>query len=135
MERIERVYIGCFDRSDSHIDKSVVNYTDLFYEPFYQMLRQQLLAQAMETNNEMGADIVSVLHIAPVCNSDFKKVTSPNLVSFGASPTEIWQGAVNGERFVSVSTEQLFRKFPNYKFYGLDKWWEYIVSRYNWIQE
>jgi hypothetical protein len=50
-----------------------------FYEPFYQLMRQQLLAREMETARECGADVVSLLHIAPAQNACFQRVTSPNL--------------------------------------------------------
>lgn len=37
---------------------------DLFFEPFYQLLRQQMLAYHMQKAREDGADRVSVLHIS-----------------------------------------------------------------------
>lgn len=54
-------------------------YDALFFEPFYQLMRLQLLAQEM-VNREMNADMVSVLHICPEANREFReRVTSPYL--------------------------------------------------------
>jgi len=54
-------------------------------------MRQQFLASKMEAARELGADVVSLLHISPDANDDFKRVTSPQLIAFGATPTEIWK--------------------------------------------
>jgi hypothetical protein len=56
---------------------------DFFWEPFYQMLRQQMLATQMERARELGAERVRVLHISPVANIKLHKVTAPALRSFG----------------------------------------------------
>ena len=42
----------------------------LFFDPFDQLMRQQLLASAMERETEMGAKIVSLLHVAPSGNTE-----------------------------------------------------------------
>ena len=55
----------------------------LYYEPFYQFMRQQFLAAKMEAAREMGADVVSLLHISPDENGDFKRITSPLLKGLG----------------------------------------------------
>jgi len=44
----------------------------------------------MEKAKEMGADIVSLMHIIPAHNLDFRKVTSSALQHLGSSPTQIW---------------------------------------------
>ena len=43
----------------------------LFFDPFDQLMRQQLLCSAMEREGEMGADVVSLLHIVPAANREF----------------------------------------------------------------
>ena len=42
----------------------VVPYDDLFVEPFYQLLRQQLLAWSMEREHELAADTVRGSHLS-----------------------------------------------------------------------
>lgn len=128
-----KLYQDRFNKPTCKIDKKKAAYEAYFYEPFYQLLRQQLLAQEMEAANESGADIVTVLHIAPAANLDFKKVTSKELASLGASPVEIWQKVVMEERFKSVSTEELFGNMSGSIVSELSDWVEYIKARYAWI--
>jgi hypothetical protein len=98
-------------------------------------MRQQFLANEMEKAHELGADIVSVLHIAPAHNSDFRRITSPALRPFGESVIDVWKKLVRTpDRFTSVSTEQLFTKLPIERI-GLTKWWEYISTRYAWLND
>ena len=111
------------------------DFSDLFYEPFYQFLRQQLLAHEMEQARELGCELVAVLHVAPESNRDFHKVTSPGLQPLGDSSIEVWKGLVRpGERFLSVSTEALFGDFPVDIHPELADWRRYISERYPWLQ-
>ena len=64
----------------------------LFFDPFDQLMRQQLLCSAMEHHREMEADVVSLMHIAPAVNQDLMGyVASPELKS--AAPTFTRSGA------------------------------------------
>jgi hypothetical protein len=107
------IYNEIFERDDCPIDKSLLpSFDALFYEPFYQFMRQQFLAHEMERAHELGADQVSVLHIAPGRNSEFQKVTSPQLRALSDTATGVWKRLVRpAGRFVSISTEQLFGRF------------------------
>ena len=109
------IYRHMYDNPCCPIDKTrYSNFSDLFYEPFYQLLRQQLLAHGMELAKELETDIVTVLHVAPSGNRDFHQVTSPGLQKLGDSSIEIWKGLMRQpDRFVSVSTEALFGDFPS----------------------
>ena len=130
------IYKHLYDRPDCPLEKNrVPEYSDLFYEPFYQFLRQQLLAHEMELAQELECDVVTVLHVAPAGNCDFHRVTSPGLQPLGDSSIEIWEGLVRPpDRFVSVSTEALFGEFPVDIHPELSDWWQYISGRYPWIQ-
>lgn len=82
----------------------------------------------------MGADIVSLLHIAPAHNHDFRKVTSPELVNLGDSATCVWEKLVRPKgRFISVSTEQLFGNLTQKQLPEMKTWIDYIESRYSWV--
>lgn len=131
------IYAPLFDRDDCPIDKSILpNYDALFYEPFYQLMRQQLLAHEMELAREFDADIVSLLHIAPAQNTDFQKVTSPALKAIGKTVTEVWDKlTAPTKRFAHVSTESLFGTFPINQYTALTSWWDYIHQRYSWLNE
>ena len=130
------IYRPLFDRDDCPINKDLLpNFGSLFYEPFYQLMRQQFLAHEMECAHELGADKVSVLHVAPACNSDFQRVTSAELQPLGKTATEVWKRLVMpGDRFISVSAEQLFGGLSEERLPESREWLEYIFARYPWVQ-
>lgn len=114
------------------LDKTILpSFDALFYEPFYQLFRQQCLAHEMERARELDADTVSTLHIAPARNHDFLRVTSPELRALGVSVLKVWKRLVRQpDRFRSVSTEALFGNSPIAKHPEMLPWWEYISARY-----
>jgi len=131
------IYAHLYNRDDFPLNKALLpSFEALFYEPFYQLMRQQLLAHEMEKAHELGAELVSLLHIAPEHNRDFQRVTSPALSEIGESVIEIWKKLQRYPgRFTSASTEEMFSGFPVEKFPELAAWWEYIKARYSWLQE
>jgi hypothetical protein len=131
------IYRHLFDSADCPINKDILpSFDSLFYEPFYQFMRQQFLVREMEKAHEMGADIVSLLHIAPAHNGDFRKVTSPELEKLGESATGVWKKLVKpAGRFISVSTEQLFSNLSSKQLPETKTWVEYIQARYAWVCE
>jgi hypothetical protein len=129
------IYKHLFESPDCPINKDILpSFDSLFYEPFYQLMRQQFLAHEMEKGHELGADIVSVLHIAPALNYDFRKVTSPELEKLGESAVDIWKKLCKPEgRFISVSTEQLFGTLSIQQLPEIKPWVDYIHARYAWV--
>jgi hypothetical protein len=129
------IYQPLFKRDDCPINKDLLpNFDSLFYEPFYQFMRQQFLAHEMERAQEWGANIVSVLHIAPAHNTDFRKVTSSRLAKLGEMATDVWKKLVRTRgRFISVSTEQLFGNLSVEQLPEMRTWLEYIGARYPWV--
>ena len=130
------IYRHLYDSPDCPLEKTKVpEFGDLFYEPFYQFLRQQLLAHKMEQAKELECDLVTVLHVAPACNRDFHKVTSPGLQPLGDSSIEVWRALVRqSDRFLSVSTEDLFGDFLEDIHPELAGWGQYIRERHPWLQ-
>ena len=98
-----KIYQHLFENHDCVIDLAKLPNVDaLYYEPFYQLMRQQFLASKMEAARELGADIVSLLHIAPGINEDFKNYLT-RLNRVGKTAVEVWENLVNTEgRFFSV---------------------------------
>jgi len=129
------IYRYLFEKPDCPINKDILpSFDSLFYEPFYQFMRQQFLAHEMEIAHELDTDIVTLLHIAPSHNVDFRKVTSPELKNLGESVTSTWKNLVKPEgRFVSISTEQLFGNLSEIQLPEMKDWFEYIHSRYSWV--
>lgn len=104
----------------------------LFFDPFDQLMRQQLLCSAMECEGEMGADVVSLLHIVPAANREFLgRVTSPALRSVGADVHETWSRLVKQGRFAGIELEHALplacRHAPE------PEWAEYMRRRYGGI--
>lgn len=130
------IYRWLYDRSDCPLNKDMLpSFDALFYEPFYQLMRQQFLAHEMEKAHELGADVVSVLHIAPMHNTDFRRVTSPELEKLGDTATGVWQQLVaERDRFASVSTETLFDPMVAKPAPEMRVWAGYIGARYPWVQ-
>jgi len=69
------------------------NIKDLYYEPFYQLMRQTLLGWEMVKRKEYGAEDFIHLHIIPEENKELKeKITSPGLS--GADIEEAWKNTL-----------------------------------------
>jgi hypothetical protein len=106
-------------------------YDDLFYEPFYQLFREQLLAKEMEDDPDLGVTKVCLCHVAPSQHADGERVTSPGLLQLGETVTEVWAKLVRWpDRFISLSTELLF---PKQAPAGMQDWWRYMSERYTWL--
>jgi hypothetical protein len=135
------IYRELFEKVDCPINKIVLpSFETLLFEPFYQLMRQQLLAHAMEKAGELDADIVSLLHIAPAHNTDYRKVTSPGLKPLGDTATSVWARLVSPvadgvDRFQHVGTEGLFAPLLVAPPSGMDPWAEYLKARYPWLAE
>jgi len=130
------IYRHLYDAASCPLNKKIIpSFDDLFFEPFYQFMRQQFLANEMEKAHELHADRVSVLHIAPRHNTDFVFITSPAFRSIDTSATKVWKKLVaKPERFLSVATEDMFGKFDISGFPFLQDWYDYITTRYEWVK-
>jgi len=110
-------------------------YNDLFFEPFYQLMRLQLLAQEMELGREMNADVVSVFHISPEANREFReRVTSPRLEEMfpNRGVLEIWKELVPEDKFMSISVEELLNTIAKRVRAHEREWADYLNIRYGW---
>jgi len=110
-------------------------YGALFFDPFYQLMRLQLLAQEMELSREMDADVVSVLHICPEANREFReRVTSPYLANTfpGKGTLEIWKELVPQNKFKSISVEDLLNTILRRTKTDDWEWADYLKVRYGW---
>lgn len=111
-------------------------YRSLFFEPFYQLMRLQLLAQEMEANHEMGADLVTVLHIHPTANKEFiERVTSEYLSARfpRQSVMSIWRQLVDQTRFTTMSVEHLLELIGKARLLANSAWVDYLQTRYTFM--
>ncbi len=101
------IYLPELQRPDCPIRMpSGLAFDELFYDPFDQMMRAQLLAAAMERAGEMQADVVSFLHLSPHCNVELNEgVTSPGFRPLGKSIHEVWRALVSPDRFQARHVE------------------------------
>jgi hypothetical protein len=108
---------------------------DFFYEPFYQMLRQQMLAFEMQRAKEDDVDRVRVLHIAPAASRALRNVTSPALRRFGDDAFAVFQSILTRpEGFVSKSTESLFGPLL-LELKSTSAWAAYLSKRYGFVTD
>jgi hypothetical protein len=108
---------------------------DFFYEPFYQLLRQQMLAFQMQMARQNGAERVRVLHISPSGNRALHRITSPGLRSFGDDAFQVFQDLlVQPDQFVSGSTEKLFGPLIEASAVD-DTWASYLIKRYRFLSD
>jgi hypothetical protein len=105
-----------------------VTLDDFFYEPFYQMLRQQMLAWHTEASDSQ-VDRTRVLHLSPSGNRPLHRVTSPALRQFGGDAFDVFRSLlVNKEDFVSMSIE---RAFVPLAAWAEADWYPWLRSRYS----
>lgn len=112
-----------------------VKLTDLFWEPFYQLFRQQMLAARMQAEHEDEAERVRVLHIAPAANRRLRRVTSPSLRRLGEDAFAVYRTLLaKPDDFISRATESLFSPLiadakPD------DGWADYLRQRYVFLTD
>ena len=107
-DRLDRIYRDHLEQPDSQIVVDDVALESFFFDPFDQLMRQQLLCTAMERCGEMDADVVSLLHVAPRANRELmKRVTSKALEGVGSDVHGIWSALTRPDRFKGVATEDL----------------------------
>lgn len=102
---------------------------ELFVDPFYQLMRLQLLAKEMEREREMDADTTSVLVIAPKANKELNTgATCKPLAKCGGTIQDAWRGIVAENKFHSIYTEDLLERI---KATCSDRdWVNYLACRY-----
>jgi hypothetical protein len=119
---------------------------DFFWEPFYQLLRQQMLAWSMEKEKEDGAERVRVLHISPAGNRALHKITSRALEAIGGTKHDdafeafaaVQEPAEDGvPRFLSRTTEQVFGPFLKeaQQEAAAEAWAGYLRDRYTFLTQ
>jgi hypothetical protein len=107
-DRLDR-YRPLFEDPDGPLRTDVIPYADLFVEPFYQLMRQQLLAHAMERSGELDADTVRVLHVAPATNTELQlSLTRDSHRAAGATLYAAWRAMLRRpDRFVTLDSARL----------------------------
>lgn len=104
----DAVRIGRYDTDlaakNSPVAADVLPIDLLLDEPFYQLIRQQLLAHRLEQDNAHEADVVRVLHVLASGNSGYQdSLVRPEHRGVGATVDEVWAKLLRAtDRFVHV---------------------------------
>jgi hypothetical protein len=105
-----------------------VKLDDFFFEPFYQMLRQQMLAWHTQASDPQ-IDRARVLHLSPSGNRPLHRVTSRGLRRCGDDAFDVFRSLlVNPEDFVSISIEDAFGPLAAWP---EADWYPWLRNRYS----
>jgi hypothetical protein len=87
----------------------VEDFEKLYYEPYYQLMRQNLLGWKMIKAGEYNCDEYIHLHIIPTNNKELKlKITSPKLV--GQDMSDAWKKVlIEPDKYKIYSPDALFK--------------------------
>lgn len=90
--------------TESPIDVDRIELTDLFHEPIYQLVRQQLLASELERDVAVKAEQVTVVHVLSPDNTAYQSsYVAPALRGRGATASEVWASLLRTpDRFSSL---------------------------------
>ncbi len=87
------------------IRSDVIDFEFLLDEPFYQLMRQQLLAHRLEQDHVMGADVVRVLHVLAPENAGYQgSLPRPEHRALGGSVDDVWPSYSGTQTASSTST-------------------------------
>jgi hypothetical protein len=93
--RKDQVRAGRYDAAigdpDGPVNGNLLPTESLFDEPFYQLVRQQLLAHALECAGTHGAERVRVVHVLPAANLAYQaSLARPEHRAIGDSVSAVW---------------------------------------------
>jgi hypothetical protein len=100
-----------------HIDNIYENnFEALYYEPFYQLMRQTLLGWKMVDNNEYDCDEFVHIHVIPDENLELlNNITSPLLRKYGNTLCEVWKGVLKKpDHYKIISPEHFLEPLKNF---------------------
>jgi hypothetical protein len=122
-------YQGIFRQPNGPIRAdAAVELDDFFWEPFYQMLRQQMLAWHTE-RADTRMDRVRVLHLSPSGNRALHAVTSPALRRFGDDAFSVFRALLtNPEDFIDMPIERAFAPLADWP---EADWYPWLQERYS----
>lgn len=104
---------------------------DFYLNPWYQLLRQQMLAYHAETDPLSGYDRATVLHISPARNHALKRVNGETFRALeGETLFEVFTGLLDQhfrDRFRPITIESAFTPLAGW---GAD-WLPYLRDRYS----
>jgi len=121
-----KVYDHLIKESNSPFKE--VDVEAFYYEPFYQLMRQTLLAHKLIEEKDHGCSDYYHIHVIPDENKELLyNITSPYLE--GSSISEAWNNILkNPDRYRTISPKDLFS--PLYEITDSKSLLSYLVKRY-----
>ncbi len=94
-------------RPDGPVRADVLPFELLLDEPIYQLVRQQLLAHALEEDGAGGATRVRVVHVSPSGNAGYQhSLHRPEHLALGDTVTAVWNKLLrHQDRFLAVDSK------------------------------
>ena len=91
---------------DGPVRGDLLEFADLLDEPLYQLMRQQLLAHALETDRAHGVERVRVVHVLPTRNGAYQQsLHRDSQRALGNTVSEVWGRLLRTpDRFVPVDS-------------------------------
>jgi len=134
-DRVEPYRAFFFDEH-TPIDLAVTSRIEEFmFEPFYQLLRQQLFASRIAEVGIPDVDRVRLVHVHASGNRELKAITSPGFRDLGRDAYEVWQHIlVEPSDFIAITTEDFLSHVPFDRFPELEPWRLYMTSRYTFLK-
>jgi hypothetical protein len=94
---------------------NVDNLEKLYYEPYYQLMRQTLLGCKMVEEHEYDCTDYIHLHIVPKCNNELLSTINSQRLA-GKDMVSTWKNVlVNPEKYITLSPEEFFKPLENEK--------------------
>jgi hypothetical protein len=83
----------------------------LYFEPYYQLMRQTLLAWQISEHADHGCTSYRHIHVVPAQNAEFhRNVTAPDFKLPGATVAEAWASVLKRPyQYIGLSPEQFMR--------------------------
>jgi hypothetical protein len=109
--------------------RQVDSFTDLYFDPFYQLMRQTLWGWKMVEANECGCNEYIHLHIIPKENLKIQEIISPNLKNKGKNMSNAWKNLLKEPFTYKVfSPEELLLPLRNNS--NTKAFFDYLEVRY-----
>jgi len=104
----------------------------MYFEPYYQLMRQCLLGWRMTMNREYGCDEYLHVHVIPEDNRELR-LTNTSSGLAGSSMSEAWKSVLKQpERYMVITPEALFSAVKNLESARLLT--DYLSARY-WLSQ
>ena len=90
----------------------LLEFTNLYYEPFYQLMRQTLLAEECVKNSDHNITAYSHVHVIPENNFELKSnITSPYFKNYGVDNIhDAWKILLkDNAKYIIISPENLLK--------------------------